>query len=81
MGQLCKHFQHEVAVTLDEHHCRIEFPAGRCELDAPSGAGTLHLRVVVTERSGLAALEDVLTRHLVRFAFRENLDVDWKPVS
>jgi hypothetical protein len=81
LGQLCKHFQHKVPVTLDEHHGRIEFPAGRCELDAPAGAGTLHMRVVATDRSALAALEDVLTRHLVRFAFREKLDVDWRQVS
>jgi len=78
LGQLCKHFQHKVPVTLDAHHGRIEFPAGSCELDAQDGPGALHMRITGADRFALNTLEDVVTRHLVRFAFREKLEVEWR---
>lgn len=77
LAQLCKHFQHKLQVTFDERHGRIEFPAGRCELDAVASAGTLLLRVVASDEAALAKLEDVVARHLERFAFREQPEVRW----
>src|SRR5690348_11515990 len=76
LGQLCKHFQHKLPVTLDEQHGRIEFRAGVCELDA-TNAETLTMRLVAGDPDSLAKLEDVVGRHLERFAFREGLEVHW----
>jgi hypothetical protein len=76
LGQLCKHFQHKLPVTLDEQHGRIEFPAGVCELDA-TNAETLTMRLVAGDPDSLAKLEDVVRRHLERFAFREEIEVRW----
>jgi hypothetical protein len=78
LGQLCQHFQHKIPVTLDEHHGRIEFPSGVCELEAPTGSEALHIRLVGSDPAVLAVLEDVVARHLVRFAFREKLEINWK---
>jgi hypothetical protein len=81
LAQLCKHFQHKLPVTLDEGHGRIEFAAGPCELDAETAAGILVMRVIASDESGLARLEDVVARHLVRFAFREKPEVLWTRVA
>ncbi len=81
LGQLCKHFEHKLPVTLEERRGRIEFSSGVCELDVPDGAHALHMRVIAHAPAGLASLEDVVTRHLVRFAFRETLDVRWNKLG
>ena len=77
LGQLCKHFRHKLPVEIEESYGRIEFPAGVCELDA-AAAGLLVLRVSAGEEEGLAHLEEVVGRHLERFAFREEMKVSWK---
>jgi uncharacterized protein len=76
LSQLCKHFQHKLPVTLDESRGRIEFPAGACELNA-TDAGTLTMRVVAGDEPALNTLEDVIARHLKRFAFRQEPEVRW----
>ena len=74
LEQLCKHFQHKLPVTLEDGHGLIAFPAGTCELDAVAPAGILMMRVVAGDEPGLIMLEDVVARHLQRFAFREELN-------
>ncbi len=76
LGQLCKHFQHRREVVLEEGRGSIRFDAGLCELDVPDET-TLRMKVTATSEDGLATLEDVVVRHLVRFAFRETLDITW----
>ena len=75
LGQLCKHFQHRLPVTLEEATGGIAFPMGRCDVVAEDGALVLRASAATTE--DLAKVEDVVARHLVRFAFREELAVDW----
>ncbi|MBV9749730.1 MAG: DUF2218 domain-containing protein [Acetobacteraceae bacterium] len=79
LGQLCKHFQHKLPVTLAEDRGRIEFPAGACLLDAE--ADTLVLRVTAGDDAALAGLEDVVARHLERFAFRDKPEIRWARIS
>jgi hypothetical protein len=78
LGQLCKHFQHKRPVTFNERTGHIAFTAGDCRLEA--GPGILALTVAAADEAGRAQLEDVVARHLVRFAFREDLHLDWQPV-
>jgi uncharacterized protein len=75
LQQLCKHFAHKLTVSHDERHGRIEFSAGVCELNA-DGAG-LTMKVSASEDTALPVLEDVVERHLKRFAFREALEIRW----
>jgi hypothetical protein len=75
MGQLCKHFEHKVPVTLGEADGTITFAMGVCTLQAETDA--IVMRVESADADGLAQLEDVVARHLVRFAFREPVAVAW----
>jgi len=76
LRMLCKHFRHKFPTIFDELHGRIEFSAGTCELDAAT-AGTLMMRIATTNRGAIDKLEDVITRHLKRFALKDSLEVRW----
>lgn len=77
LGQLCKHFQHRLPVELTETQGRIEFPMGICTLDAEAEPGTLLMLATASDEAALTRLEEVVGRHLERFAFREPLTVQW----
>jgi hypothetical protein len=79
LQQLCKHFGHKIPVQFDSMHGRIEFPMGVCDLDAAAEPNVLRLRASAATADDLSRLEDVVARHLVRFAFREELEVAWTP--
>ena len=75
LGQLCKHFQHKLPVTLEE----IARPHRRSRPASASSRaggcrGTDDARRC-RRRAALATLEDVVARHLKRFAFREEPEV------
>jgi hypothetical protein len=77
LSQLCKHFEHKLPVTFDPSHGRIDFSIGPCDLDAATDPETLIMRVTTTNLADLATLEDVVARHLKRFAFREPPEIAW----
>lgn len=76
LQQLCKHFAHKLPVAHDESAGRISFPMGLCRLAADPAALTLTLSA--PSPAEMAQLQDVVIRHLERFAFREQLAVDWR---
>ncbi|MGE3293788.1 MAG: DUF2218 domain-containing protein [Geminicoccaceae bacterium] len=75
LQQLCKHFAHKLPVTFDPTRGRIEFPLGICELVASTGL--LTMQTEAGDETRLAEVEMVVARHLERFAFREDLKVEW----
>lgn len=75
LQQLCKHFAHKIPVSFDETQGRITFDMGECRLSATGSQLRLEARAQSPE--SLPTLEDVVARHLVRFAFREELAVTW----
>ena len=75
LQQLCKHFQHKRPVTFDPAQGRIEFTAGVCALAA--SRNRLVIDLTATDPESLPMLKDVVERHLLRFAFREELAVSW----
>jgi hypothetical protein len=78
LGQLCKHFAHKLPVSHDAQSGWIGFDFGDCRLVA--AGETLTLRLEAPGDTDMARLQDVVARHLVRFAFREpELVVDWRP--
>jgi hypothetical protein len=79
LTQLCKHFEHKLPVTHGGGTGRISFSIGDCALRAEEG--TLNLAVNAEDEDSLAQLRNVVERHLVRFAFREELKLDWQPAS
>jgi len=76
LQQLCKHFAHKLPVTFDPHSGAIAFSSGECRLEA--GEDVLKLTVTTPDASQLEQLQDVVARHLVRFAFRETTQIDWR---
>jgi hypothetical protein len=79
LQQLCKHFQHKLPATFDAQAGQITFPLGETKLAADDE--TLTIRVESANGEDLERLKDVVVRHLVRFAFREELKVDWMPIA
>lgn len=79
VGQLCKHFANAggLPTTLDGPHGQIEFEMGKCVLDAASEADALVIDVTAADQEALAKLEDVVERHLARFAFREQPSIEF----
>lgn len=71
LQQLCKHFAHKVDVTFDERHGECRFSCGTAKLDAKDDG--LQIAVEAADRDKLAETKDVIERHLIRFAFREDM--------
>jgi hypothetical protein len=75
LQQLSKHFQHKLPASFDAVAGQISFPSGEVRLAAE--AATLDIMLTCPNADDLERLKDVVARHLVRFAFREELNVAW----
>ena len=86
LQQLCKHWQHNLAVDFTPDHGTVVFPKdargaafpgdGLVTFDAASDA--LTVRIDATSDAQLDGLKGAVARHLDRFAFREApLPFDW----
>lgn len=90
LQQLCKHWQHNLAVEFTADHGTVTFPKDARGADWPgdalvtfdAGPDALSVRIDASVGEQLAGLEGAVARHLDRFAFREApLPFDWHPVS
>ncbi len=77
LQQLCKHFGHKLPATFNEHSGQVTFTIGVCNLSAT--AGTLKISLAAADDERMTQLQDVVARHLLRFAFREKIAIDWHP--
>jgi uncharacterized protein len=75
LTQLCKHFQHRRPVSLADADGHIAFTTGNCALHAETGV--LRLSLDAADDDQLHQLQDVVARHLLRFAFREDMQIAW----
>ncbi|WP_174293355.1 DUF2218 domain-containing protein [Sphingomonas bacterium] len=87
LQQLCKHWQHNLAVEFTPEHGTVTFPRDARGADHPgdgvatmdAGADVLTVRIDATSAEQLEALQGAVARHLDRFAFREApLTFDWR---
>ena len=78
LGQFCKHFAHRLKVEQAEDNASgvVNFDNGICRLVA--GHDQLELSVDAQTEDDILRLQDVVARHLLRFAFREDLAVSWE---
>jgi hypothetical protein len=76
LQQLCKHFQHKRPVTFDAQTGHIVFSSGECRLEA--GESALKIALAAPDAEHLLQLRDVVARHLLRFAFREEMQIAWR---
>lgn len=87
LQQLCKHWQHNLAVEFTPLHGTVIFPRdargadwpGDARLTLQADADGLDCRLDASSGEHLDAMKDVVVRHLDRFAFREApLAYDWR---
>lgn len=76
MIQMCKHFGHKIKLTYDDAGGRIVFEQRVCEFDIRD-PGVLVISLQAEDERGLHAIEDIIERHLRRFAFKEELAIQW----
>jgi hypothetical protein len=77
LKQLCRHWSHKFPVEAGEDRGRVPFGEDRvCTFEAEPDA--LLMRVATPDAAALTRLENVVSDHLMRFAFRENLgEIRW----
>ena len=87
LQQLCKHWEHNLAVTFTPENGTVVFPKDARGADHPGDAVVtfdvvedgLSVRVDASSAAQLEGLKGAVARHLDRFAFREApLGFDWK---
>ena len=87
LQQLCKHWQHNLAVEFTADRGTIVFPRDARGADWPgdgkatlvAGPDALTVAVDASNAAHLEALQGAVARHLDRFAFREApLPFDWQ---
>ena len=87
LQQLCKHWQHNLAVEFDAERGKVTFPRDARGADWPGegvvtmevGPDALTCRIDASAPGQLEGLKGAVARHLDRFVFREApLAFDWK---
>lgn len=76
LQQLCKHFGHKIPAVFDESSGKLTFGCGECRLHADETA--LRMGLSSPDAEQLAQLQDIIARHLQRFAFREDPAIEWR---
>ncbi|MFC0200819.1 DUF2218 domain-containing protein [Paracoccus rhizosphaerae] len=79
IGTMTKHFGHKIPVTLTDDQAELRFEMGEARVSViPNG---LRLALTAEDADRLERLRDVVERHLLRFAHREDpAPLDWMPV-
>ena len=77
LAQLCRHWSHKFPVETSADRGVVPFGEDRiCTFEASPEA--LLMKVATPDAAALTRLENVVSDHLLRFAFRENLgDIHW----
>ena len=87
LQQLCKHWQHNMAVEFDTGHGTVVFPKdargaawpGDALVTFDANEDALDVRIDASIEAQLEGLKGAVARHLDRFAFREApLAFDWQ---
>jgi hypothetical protein len=86
LQQLCKHWQHNLAVEFTPDHGTVTFPkdargatwADDALVTFDAGSEALTVRIDASSAEHVETMQGVVARHLDRFAFREApLTFDW----
>ena len=75
LQQLCKHWAHKFPVEFTPEKGRIELPSAVCTMEA--GADALTVTATVIDAAELSRIKEVIEKHIVRFAFKEELVFNW----
>lgn len=72
---LCNHFDRKANAHYDDTSGQIQFPFGECTLEVIDDA--LLIQVVAESETMFTRVKHVVADHLVRFAVKEELTVNW----
>lgn len=80
LATLSKHFANKIEVTTADDHAALHFEMGLARIAvAPQG---LHLVLEAPDPAAMEPLRDVVERHLLRFAHREDpAPLDWSQAA
>ena len=76
LQQLCKHWSHKFAVDFDPHKGKVPF-SDTAEVTFEADDAALSMMLAVADAAQAERLQNVVADHLKRFAFREELDINW----
>ncbi|MBD8874722.1 DUF2218 domain-containing protein [Roseibium polysiphoniae] len=79
LQQLCKHFAHKVPADWDANKGEVSFPFGFCQMFATDAS--LTIRCEADEDQSMARMKGVIDSHIERFAWREELKLEWRPTA
>jgi len=80
LTQLSKHWGHKFDVTHTDKESHIPF-SETVQLDMHAQADELSVQIDTPSEHEAQRMEGVFTNHIVRFAFRETLTIDWQRES
>ncbi|MEO0386175.1 MAG: DUF2218 domain-containing protein [Pseudomonadota bacterium] len=76
---LCMHFGEKVEARCSASKGWVRFPFGRCDMRARSDR--LEMVASAENADALDQIEQIVTSHLERYAFRENPRLNWQSVA
>ncbi|MDQ1194676.1 DUF2218 domain-containing protein [Agrobacterium sp. SORGH_AS 787] len=79
LQQLAKHWAHKFETEFTPLSSKIALPLGDAQLSANDTS--LIIEVVAHKSEDLSVLQDVVQRHIERFAFKESLAFEWRPLA
>lgn len=72
---LCNHFDRKATASYHNNDGRIVFSFGTCDMQANDGI--LTMQVGADDQEQFERVKNVMAKHLIRFANKEALQVDW----
>ena len=75
MIQLCKHFRHKVPAAWTDNDAHVTFEIGTCDMVVEDDM--LVLTCAADNDVALQRVKSIVGDHLIRFAWREELEVTW----
>ncbi|WLQ11985.1 DUF2218 domain-containing protein [Hahella aquimaris] len=79
LNKLCKHFRHKVPAEWDDHEGRVQFKPGTCVMKADQA--TLEMVCEAENEEALGVVQYILDDHLVRFARKEDIQINWRRID
>lgn len=76
LQQMSKHFAHKVPAQWDARQAQITFDPGTCRMTADAQRLAISCESAAAE--DLQRLIYIIESHLMRFAWREDVDLEWR---
>lgn len=75
IGKLCRHFRHKIETEYTPTTGLATFPFGTCHMAATPTQ--LIFDITAKDTESVEKIKGVLERHLIKFAYKEDLVIDW----